>query len=391
MEITESADEALWTKLYNEKDDKNMNVYIDSDYLKRNNITEEKFIEIGLTGEIEIEKEGKGNNKVYKVDGQEITSQQHENYKAQNENFKKFCKTGFNKYISERINKEITSQNVVRLIIYMIVLLFVLIAMATFRSPAVALMPDVTPKPLRSQGNAIINLMGGVGGALAFIIYTVGFFISDNPFIGIFACVGGAMLLLLVLFLILVKENKFVKECEEICEEYGINNDDDDEIEHSKSDEDATKELEKLKKAKFTSFMLILASIFMWFMGYNAVSSNLSVYCTKTLNLAPSMASIISGVSMGISALAFIPVGYLAVTIGRKKSIIFGFIFASISFALIWLIVKPNNIAQYLFAAFYLIAGFGLIIANVNTFPMVVELSSAKDVGNIRDIIIRLL
>ena len=119
-------------------------------------------------------------------------------------------------------------------------------------------------------------------------------------------------------------------------------------------------------------------------MGYNAISSNLSVYTTKALNLSAGVASIISGVSMGISAIAFIPVGYMAAKIGRRKSIIIGFGLAVISFMLIFIFVKPDNnaiIPAVLFALFYLIAGFGLIIANVNTFPMVTELSTAQTVG----------
>src|SRR5574344_340443 len=112
--------------------------------------------------------------------------------------------------------------------------------------------------------------------------------------------------------------------------------------------------------------------------------SNWSIYTTKALNLSAGIASIISGVSMGISAIAFIPVGYLAAKIGRRKSIMIGFALAVISFFLIFFIVKPNEkaaIPSVLFALFYLIAGFGLIIANVNTFPMVTELSTSKTVG----------
>ena len=113
----------------------------------------------------------------------------------------------------------------------------------------------------------------------------------------------------------------------------------------------------KLEKAKFVSFLLILASIFMWFMGYNAVSSNLSIYCVKALNLKASVASIISGVSMGVSAIAFIPVGYLAAKIGRKKSIMIGFALAVVSFVLIFAAVQANTnqlIPAALFALFYL-------------------------------------
>jgi Major Facilitator Superfamily. len=119
----------------------------------------------------------------------------------------------------------------------------------------------------------------------------------------------------------------------------------------------------------------------MWFMGYNAVTSNLSVYSTKALGMTASMASIISGISMAISAIAFIPVGALAAKIGRRKSIMIGFGLAVVSFVLIWLFLRPTSAAAILFTVFYLLAGFGLIIANVNTFPMVVELSKAEDVG----------
>lgn len=131
-----------------------------------------------------------------------------------------------NNYISDEIHENITktSEGKSSLAIYMVILLLVLIAMATFRSPAVALMPDVTPKPLRSQANAIINLCGGAGGAIAFIIYTVAlmFPLTVNTYTIIFASVAAGMLLLLGGFLTFVKEKKLVAKCQEICKEYGI-------------------------------------------------------------------------------------------------------------------------------------------------------------------------
>ena len=299
--------------------------------------------------------------------------------------------------------------------VYMVILLLVLIAMATFRSPAVALMPDVTPKPLRSQANAIINLMGGMGGALAFIIYTVVLFGERlSNYVIIFASVAAGMLILLAAFLALVKEKKLVARCQEICKEYGIDDFDEEEntethifaeelieegegkdaFEEEKKEEKPKKKMfnvkewwtgkSQLERGKLISFWLILASIFMWFMGYNAISSNLSVYTTKALNLSAGVASIISGVSMGVSAIAFIPVGFLAVKIGRRKSIMIGYGLAVISFILICFAINQGQetmIKAVLFALFYLIAGFGLIIANVNTFPMVTELSTAETVG----------
>ena len=349
-----------------------------------------------------------------------------------NNDYNLYVKSGMTVWISEQVNASVLNdkQGITSLSLYMVILLLVLVSMATFRSPAVALMPDVTPKPLRSQGNAMINLMGGIGGAIAFLIYTVALiFESLTTYTIIFGAVACGMILLLVCFMLLVNERKMVDGCQKICEEFHITDEDEEKEELQKIEEEVaelpnelvcktedgkgaaeetpkkrlsfTEKMErkfnekykdlspeerkaKLEKAKFTSFILILASIFMWFMGYNAVSSNLSVYCVKALNLKASVASIISGVSMGVSAIAFIPVGYLAAKIGRRKSIMIGFAMAVVSFVLILAFVGPNEkqiVPAVLFALFYLIAGFGLIIANVNTFPMVVELAKAEDCG----------
>ena len=298
------------------------------------------------------------------------------------EAYSRYVETGINSYASDQVYEKLTKNNTISLIIYMIILFFVLVAMATFRSPAVALMPDVTPKPLRSQANAMINLAGGAGGAVAFLIYTITLLINPTGFIAIFVAVAASMVIMLALFLWLVKEPKMVRECEALCAEYGISNDDDDAPEQTEGETPDSEEIKNYKRSRFASFLLILASIFMWFMGYNAISSNLSIYLTKTLNLSSGLGGVISGISMGISAVAFIPVGMLAVKIGRRKSIMLGFGFATISFILIYFFASsPSAAAVYLYTIFYLIAGFGLIIANVNTFPMVVELASSGDTG----------
>ena len=298
------------------------------------------------------------------------------------EAYSRYVETGINSYASDQVYEKLTKNNTTSLIIYMIILFFVLVAMATFRSPAVALMPDVTPKPLRSQANAMINLAGGAGGAVAFLIYTITLLINPTGFIAIFVAVAASMVIMLALFLWLVKEPKMVRECEALCAEYGISNDDDDAPEQTEGETPDSEEIKNYKRSRFASFLLILASIFMWFMGYNAISSNLSIYLTKTLNLSSGLGGVISGISMGISAVAFIPVGMLAVKIGRRKSIMLGFGFATISFILIYFFASsPSAAAVYLYTIFYLIAGFGLIIANVNTFPMVVELASSGDTG----------
>lgn len=311
--------------------------------------------------------------------------------------FNRFAKDGMNRYINDQVYNQVTKQHSVRLVFFILILFLVLVAMGTYRSPAVALMPDVTPKPLRSQANAIINLAGGVGGAIATITYMVGFLINENGYVGIYIANALSMGILLLCFIKLVNEPKMVDECRRICEEYGITDEDDEAVDLKEQEaEDGvtadkaadetvlSAEKQKLKKSKTISFLLILASIFMWFMGYNAVSSNLSIYIVNVLGCTPFIGTVVSAASMAVSAVAFIPVGMLAVKIGRKKSIMLGLLFATVSFVCVFLFIKPQwgtSVKAIMFALFYLIAGFGLIVVNVNTFPMVVELSAAKDVG----------
>lgn len=430
--------ESHLTEWYDNAVSGNGNSYeVDLEYISRDGLTREDFIAIRYNDKMEHKTGFLGfiGEEKFLYDGVEIAKDDLDTLSPDgvrtyqeildgNSLYKKFVASSVNDYISDVIYETHTTSpsGVKSLAVYMVILLLVLVSMATFRSPAVALMPDVTPKPLRSQANAIINLCGGLGGAISFLIYTVVLFGERlHNYVIIFGAVAGGMLLLLAGFLALVKERKMVKECQEICKEFGIDDFDAEESEETKRHAESfieevgeapaedkpelkpeIKELVKaklakvkspkewwgaksdLEKSKFKSFVLILASIFMWFMGYNAVSSNLSVYTTKALNLSAGVASIISGVSMAVSAIAFIPVGYMAVKLGRRKTIMIGFALAVVSFILICFAVAPNDkaiIPTVLFALFYLIAGFGLIIANVNTFPMVTELSTAETVG----------
>lgn len=429
--------------------------YCDLTYLGNNKITREQFVALRYDSKMTSKKAVLNmlGATTYYYDGEVVedlsatspTGKTYQEIVDSNAAYKKYVAAGINNYISNEVNEKCTKaadgSGIKSLVVYMVILLLVLIAMATFRSPAVALMPDVTPKPLRSQANAIINLCGGIGGAIAFLIYTIVLFGQRlENYVIIFGSVAAGMLLLLAGFLALVNERKMVAKCQEICKEYEIDDFADGEnpeaekfaeeliaegdaeynldskpdgetqqlidgaqkeeiapetlefaqqvVENTKKKRQSLKELwagkSDLEKGRLKSFLLILASIFMWFMGYNAVSSNLSIYTTKSLNLSAGIASIISGVSMGISAIAFIPVGYMAAKIGRRKSIMIGFGMAVVSFVLICFSVRPSDkaaVPAVLFALFYLIAGFGLIIANVNTFPMVTELSTAETVG----------
>lgn len=427
--------------------------YCDLTYLNNNKVTRDQFVALRYDSKMTSKKAVLNmlGATTYYYDGEVVedlsatspTGKTYQQIIDSNAAYKKYVAAGMNNYISNEVHENLTKTDagIKSLVVYMVILLLVLIAMATFRSPAVALMPDVTPKPLRSQANAIINLCGGIGGAIAFLIYTIVLFGQRlENYVIIFGSVAAGMLLLLAGFLALVNERKMVAKCQEICKKYEIDDFADGEnpeaekfaeeliaegdaeynldskpdgetqelidgtqkeeiapetlefaqqvVENTKKKRQSLKELwagkSDLEKGRLKSFLLILASIFMWFMGYNAVSSNLSIYTTKSLNLSAGIASIISGVSMGISAIAFIPVGYMAAKIGRRKSIMIGFGMAVVSFVLICFSVRPSDkaaVPAVLFALFYLIAGFGLIIANVNTFPMVTELSTAETVG----------
>lgn len=429
--------------------------YCDLTYLNNNKVTRDQFVSLRYDSKMTSKKAVLNmlGATTYYYDGEVVedlsatspTGKTYQEIVDSNAAYKKYVAAGMNNYISNEVHEKCTKaedgSGIKSLVVYMVILLLVLIAMATFRSPAVALMPDVTPKPLRSQANAIINLCGGIGGAIAFLIYTIVLFGQRlENYVIIFGSVAAGMLLLLAGFLALVNERKMVAKCQEICKKYEIDDFADGEnpeaekfaeeliaegdaeynldskpdgevqelvngtakeeiapetlefaqqvVENTKKKRQSLKELwagkSDLEKGRLKSFLLILASIFMWFMGYNAVSSNLSIYTTKSLNLSAGIASIISGVSMGISAIAFIPVGYMAAKIGRRKSIMIGFGMAVVSFVLICFSVRPSDkaaVPAVLFALFYLIAGFGLIIANVNTFPMVTELSTAETVG----------
>lgn len=427
--------------------------YCDLTYLNNNKVTRDQFVSLRYDSKMTSKKAVLNmlGATTYYYDGEVVedlsatspTGKTYQEIVDSNAAYKKYVAAGMNNYISNEVHENLTKTDagIKSLVVYMVILLLVLIAMATFRSPAVALMPDVTPKPLRSQANAIINLCGGIGGAIAFLIYTIVLFGQRlENYVIIFGSVAAGMLLLLAGFLALVNERKMVAKCQEICKKYEIDDFADGEnpeaekfaeeliaegdaeynldskpdgevqelvngtakeeiapetlefaqqvVENTKKKPVSPKEWwgakNDLEKGRLKSFALILASIFMWFMGYNAVSSNLSIYTTKSLNLSAGVASIISGVSMGISAIAFIPVGYMAAKIGRRKSIMIGFGMAVVSFVLICFSVRPSDkaaVPAVLFALFYLIAGFGLIIANVNTFPMVTELSTAETVG----------
>jgi MFS family permease len=257
------------------------------------------------------------------------------------------------------------------LIFFMGLLLIVLVSMSIFRSPAVALMPDVTIKPLRSKANAIINLMGSFGGILVLILGTLmktgdpaNALMSYTVFFGIVAAV---MIAALLVFMMTVNENKFVSKMEDESRKYGL-----DETPVN----DANSSKRKLTKAELTSLLLILSSVVLWFMGYNAVTSKYSVYAGKVLALDYNMTLMLA---QAAAIVAYIPVGIVSSKIGRKKAILSGIVMLSAAFGTAVFMREGSSVI--IMDVMFALAGIGWATINVNSFPMVVELSRGGDVG----------
>ena len=256
------------------------------------------------------------------------------------------------------------------LALFFIGLALVLISMATYRSPAVALMPDVTPKPLRSQGNAVINLMGAVGGmlmlaAMQFLLPGAKEGEAYRPnYLPIFIVLGVCMAVCVALLFWKINEPKCVAEME--AESAGL----EEEAEPEKNAGTG----EKLKGPQLRSLLLILASVALWFMGYNAVTSGFSRYATQELNGSFSM---ILMVCTAAAIVSYLPVGWVAAHIGRKKTILLGVLMLGCSFAA----AAFFHAVTPLLYVFFILAGMGWAFINVNSYPMVVELSSGSDVG----------
>ncbi len=263
----------------------------------------------------------------------------------------------------------ITLSNIWPLVIFIAVLLLTLISMATFRSPAVALMPDVTVKPLRSKGNAIINLMGAAGGVIVLVLGMI-FGTSGKmnmTYIGYVLAVVAIMIFGLIVFVITVKEKKWAEEMERDTVALGL---------EEKSEADDGSEKRKLSKPEFVSLCLILASVALWYIGYNSITSKYSVYATNILGFDFNMTLIIAQAAAIIS---YIPVGIVSSKFGRRKTILAGVIMlASAFFIGIFITRTSPEIIMY---PVFILAGMGWATINVNSFPMVVELARGGDVG----------
>ncbi|MBQ2959785.1 MAG: MFS transporter [Oscillospiraceae bacterium] len=264
-----------------------------------------------------------------------------------------------------------------KLVSFVVVLGLLLIAMGTYRSPAVALMPDVTPKPLRSKGNAIINLMGAVGGliylAVAAVMYpnskVAG--LSHVNYQPLFIVVAGIMFVAIALLFIFVKEPKLSAENRALEAEHP---------EWNLAEDDGSGNAVLPKDVK-RSLGFLLASIALWFAGYNGVTTWFTTYISVVMGQGLGGASTCLLVATAGAIVSYVPVGIVASKVGRKKTIQFGVLLLASCFALgYYLTTTFDSINLIMFVVFALV-GLAWASINVNSLPMVVEMCKGSDIG----------
>ena len=249
-----------------------------------------------------------------------------------------------------------------------IMMLLVLIVMNVYRNPAVALMPDVTPKPLRSKANGIINLIGYVGAIIGAALVLVFGEAVDDPILSIlpFLIVSGVMLVAMIILFIKIKENKIVEATREDMEVGET-------LSETLGTIDENVPLSKLDKK---NMLYILIAVFLWFSAFNAIETFLSSYSETVLGDVR-LAGTITIILVVSSMIAFIPSGLLAGVIGRKFSIVSGLLTMGVGLTLC-LIANEANVVFFLGIS---MSGIGWAMINVNSYPMMVEMSHRNNVG----------
>ena len=268
------------------------------------------------------------------------------------------------------------------------IILFVF-SMSLWRAPVVALMPALTPPSLRSEGNAIINLMGGIGSALGMVAGTiVGLFYTLATGIKItteneqlafpYVFLTGAVVMVIGMLVILF----FVKEPSSKLETIAEQNKAADAAAKAKAEKEAKKaakaaqKAQKLSKSERKSLIFMLGGLFFLFCGTNAITTFFALFAAEVLGKTTSEATIMTTLFAVCSAVAAIPAGYMGKKLGRKKTILIGLVVfmtvfalyvATRSFALIWVAL--------------VLGGFANMLITVNTLPLVLEIGGNDKVG----------
>ena len=260
-----------------------------------------------------------------------------------------------------------------KLAAFVAVLGLLLIAMGTYRSPAVALMPDVTPKPLRSKANAIINLMGAVGGILYLLVTTFLYKTKSDHYISylpLFAIVSGIMLAALAVLMLLVNEPRLVTQQQRYEQAHPEDN-----------LTQATENGEVLPREVKRSLSFLLCSIALWFIGYNGITTWFSVYAQNTWSMSLGQANTCTTIATAGAIVSYIPVGGVASRIGRRKTIRFGTLLLSCSFFAAFAYTLVSSAFSPVLYVLFVLVGIAWAAINVNSLPMVVEMCKGSEVG----------
>ena len=268
------------------------------------------------------------------------------------------------------------------------IILFVF-TMSLWRAPVVALMPALTPPALRSEGNAIINLMGGVGGAIGMFAGTiVGVFYklftgvaitTENEQIAFpYVFLTGSIVMIIGMLVILF----FVKEPSSKLEVVAEKNRQLDAAARAKAEKEAKKaekaarKAMKLSKGERISLIAMLCGLFFLFCGTNAITTFFSLFAFEILGKTTAQATIMTTLFAVCSAIAAIPAGWLGKKIGRKKTILIGLAAFMAAFVL-YLVTRSDAIVWVVL----ILGGFANMFITVNTLPLVLEIGGNDRVG----------
>ena len=263
------------------------------------------------------------------------------------------------------------------LILFVVTLFALLVSMGLSRSPAVALMPDLTPNKLRSKGNAVINLMGAVGGVYTLIMIKLLVGKGERPdYTPLFVSVAALMVIAVGILVITIQEKKVKTKVDAEVKAYeekaGVVVETEDTVEKEEEEPKAA----MLKEVK-RSMIFLLASIFLWFTAYNAVSTAFSRYTKVVWKLEAGGFADCLMVATVAAILSYIPIGNISSKIGRKKTIMGGVVLMSVCYFAAIFAGAYHPLINVAFA----VIGVGWAAINVNSYPMIVEMSKGCDIG----------
>lgn len=279
----------------------------------------------------------------------------------------------------------------VNVVLFIVSLFALLVSMGLYRSPAVALMPDLTPNKLRSKGNAIINLMGAVGGVYTLIMIKLLVGKGDRPdYMPLFVSVAALMVISVGILVITISEKKIEAKVAAEIKAYedstGLKVETEDTIEEEQlleaeknsSDENKGKTVKmQMPPEVKRSMAFLLTSIFLWFTAYNAVTTAFSRYTKVVWHLEGGGFADCLMVATVAAILSYVPIGNLAGRIGRKKTILVGIVLMSICYFAAIFVGQYHGLVNVAFA----VIGIGWAAINVNSYPMIVEMSKDSDIG----------